>query len=151
VEEITTRIDQLANLMQEYHLEDARLAGEDWLVEFSTTSKHKQAIITPTDAAVQSQPIARPKRKKPEPQAPEAPVGDPILSPITGIFYNSPKPDSPTFVKRGDSVTEGQVIGLVEAMKVFNEILAPRDGIASDYLFKSGSLVQPEDALIYLE
>jgi acetyl-CoA carboxylase biotin carboxyl carrier protein len=58
------------------------------------------------------------------PAAPAAPAGTPIKSPMMGIFYRASSPSSPPFVKEGDQVKPGQVICMIEAMKVFNEIKA---------------------------
>ena len=50
-----------------------------------------------------------------------------ILSPMVGTFYNSPSPDSPTYVKVGDTVKSGDIVCIVEAMKMMNEIECPFD------------------------
>ena len=69
---------------------------------------------------------------------------------MTGIYYSAPSPGSPPFVKEGDSVSAGQVIGLIEAMKVFNEIPAPTSGVVSKIVAESGQLVNFGDPLLYL-
>ena len=58
------------------------------------------------------------------PAAPAQPAGTPIKSPMMGIFYRAPSPSSPPFVKEGDQVKAGQVLCMIEAMKVFNEVKA---------------------------
>lgn len=64
-----------------------------------------------------------------ESSAPAAPVlsGDMIVSPMVGTFYSAPSPDSASFVKVGDRVKKGQVIGILEAMKIMNELEAEFD------------------------
>lgn len=64
-----------------------------------------------------------------ESSAPAAPVlsGDMIVSPMVGTFYSAPSPDSAAFVKVGDRVKKGQVIGILEAMKIMNELEAEFD------------------------
>lgn len=64
-----------------------------------------------------------------ESAAPAAPVhtGDMIVSPMVGTFYSAPSPDSAPFVKVGDRVKKGQVIGILEAMKIMNELEAEFD------------------------
>lgn len=71
-------------------------------------------------------------------------------SPTTGIYYSSPNPGAPPFVKVGDTVEAGQVIGLIEAMKVFNEITATVSGSVLRVSAQNGQLVQPGDPLIYI-
>jgi acetyl-CoA carboxylase biotin carboxyl carrier protein len=51
-----------------------------------------------------------------------------ILSPLPGTFYRRPAPDKPLFKSEGDTVTEGEVIGLIEVMKSFNEVKADKSG-----------------------
>jgi len=77
-----------------------------------------------------------------------------IVSPMVGVFYRSPSPNDPAFVEIGDRVEVGQTVGLVEAMKVFNEIASEVEGVIvaihaqSSDLVESGSslmLVRPEE------
>jgi acetyl-CoA carboxylase biotin carboxyl carrier protein len=73
-----------------------------------------------------------------------------VSSPMTGIYYSAPSPNAPEFVKEGDSVTAGQVVGLIEAMKVFNEITATTSGKVLKLVAANGALVQPGDPLLYI-
>jgi acetyl-CoA carboxylase biotin carboxyl carrier protein len=70
---------------------------------------------------------------------------------MMGIFYSQASPGSPPFVKEGDIVNAGDVVGLIEAMKVFNEITAPCAGRIGALLVKSGALVQPGEPILYVE
>jgi len=71
-----------------------------------------------------------------------------IIAPLTGIYYGSPSPTSPPFVSVGDIVQVGQVVALIEAMKVFNEIQAEVAGRVSALVAKNGEVVQKGDVLI---
>ncbi|MBI2864632.1 MAG: biotin carboxyl carrier domain-containing protein [Chloroflexi bacterium] len=73
-----------------------------------------------------------------------------VTSPLTGVFYLSPSPTSPPFVEAGDVIEEGQVVGMVEAMKVFNEIKAEWSGRVVRIFARSGELVQTGQALLEL-
>ena len=75
----------------------------------------------------------------------------PVAAPIMGVFYRSPNPDSPPFVEIGDTVEAGQVIGLIEAMKTFNEVPSEVAGRVRAISAQSGALVSPGDPLILLE
>ena len=74
--------------------------------------------------------------------------GTPIATPITGIYYASSRPGAEPFVKVGDWITEGTVIGLVEAMKVFNEVVADKSGSVTEVLVASGDSVTEGEPLI---
>jgi acetyl-CoA carboxylase biotin carboxyl carrier protein len=70
-----------------------------------------------------------------------APVGNYIKSPIVGTFYSAPAPDKPPFVKVGDKVVKGQVVCIVESMKLMNEINSEFDGTVAAVLALDGEAV----------
>lgn len=70
-----------------------------------------------------------------------------ISSPLVGTFYESPKPGEPAFVKVGDNVKAGQVICIIEAMKIMNEITADMDCEILEILVKNGQSVECEQPL----
>ena len=74
-----------------------------------------------------------------------------IVAPLTGIYYAAPSPMSPPFVSVGDVVQVGQVVALIEAMKVFNEIQAEISGRITELVATNGDVVQKGDALIKVE
>ena len=75
----------------------------------------------------------------------------PVISPLTGIFYASPAPGSASYVLVGGEVAVGQVIGLVEAMKLFNEIKSQVAGRVVRVVAESGALVKAKQPLIEVE
>lgn len=145
--DLKTQITELAHLMEEFGLDQAKLKGEDWKIEFSRLGP---AAVAPVSAATPTQDAPRAARQaeRPKPAPKAAPAGTPITSPMMGIYYSSPSPGTPPFVKLGDTVTAGQVIGLIEAMKVFNEITATASGSVLATPAENGQLVQPGDTLI---
>jgi acetyl/propionyl-CoA carboxylase alpha subunit len=78
------------------------------------------------------------------------PDGNPILAPFTGIFYRSSSPTAEPYVHEGDWVDGGATIGLIETMKIFNEVKAEQAGRVSRVLVESGQLVHAGDALVML-
>ncbi|MCL2888904.1 MAG: pyruvate carboxylase subunit B [Eggerthellaceae bacterium] len=94
-----------------------------------------------------------------EPQAAEAPKDDkdrpatwkPIITQLPGTFYVSPKPGEAPFVKVGDEVAANQVLGIVETMKLMNEIPAEEIGTIREVCFDDASAVNAGDALFYYE
>ena len=75
----------------------------------------------------------------------------PVPTPLTGVYYSSPSPTSPPFVNIGDVIHVGQVIALVEAMKVFNEIQSEVAGRVVSLAAKNGDVVQKGSALLKVE
>ncbi len=74
-----------------------------------------------------------------------------VLAPITGVFYTSSSPSAPAFVQIGDHVQSGQVVCLVEAMKVFNEIKTEIGGTVVALPPKNGQLVKKGDPLVRIK
>ena len=73
-----------------------------------------------------------------------------VTAPLSGVFFAAPAPDEPPYVNEGDDVEAGQVVALVEAMKVFNEIHVDVPGTIVKIHVASGQLVQSGQALLYL-
>ena len=97
-----------------------------------------------------------------EPGAPAggAPEGEPgpgphavhtIVAPLTGVYYRSPSPGAQPYVREGAQVSTGQVIGLIEAMKLFNEIKSDVTGTVHRLVAADGALVKAREPLIEVE
>ncbi|MBO0712491.1 MAG: acetyl-CoA carboxylase biotin carboxyl carrier protein, partial [Acetobacteraceae bacterium] len=74
-----------------------------------------------------------------------------VLSPMVGVAYLSPEPDSPPYVSVGQTVAEGQTLLLIEAMKTFNQIKAPKSGTVAQILVATGGPVEYGEVLMILE
>lgn len=135
--------------MDEFRLEEAKLEGDGWKVAFRKNRAQKGTMMVSAGGAAPEAPSAD---LEPVDEAvfDAKPTGTPISSPMTGIFYSSPSPNAPTFVKEGETVTAGEVVGLIEAMKVFNEIHAPVSGTVDRIVAANGALVNPGDPLIFI-
>ena len=75
-------------------------------------------------------------------EKPTAITGKTVKSPLVGTFYAAPSPEAETFVKKGDTVKKGQVLGIVEAMKLMNEIESEYDGVVEDILIGNEDTVE---------
>ena len=71
-----------------------------------------------------------------------------VVAPLTGVFYGSPTPEAAPYVREGGAVSAGQVIGLIEAMKLFNEIKSDITGTVQRIAVESGALVKQKQVLI---
>lgn len=77
--------------------------------------------------------------------------GDSLTSPMVGTFYRSPSPNTPAFVNVGDKVKKGQVLAIIEAMKIMNEIEADFDCVIKDILPSDGQPVEFGTPLFIVE
>lgn len=77
-------------------------------------------------------------------------AGETIKSPMVGVLYLSANPGEEPYVKIGDTVKEGDILCLIEAMKTFNQIKSPKGGIIKDILVTSGSAVEYDEPLFVI-
>ena len=98
-----------------------------------------EAATTP---AVAVEPVAAPAQTA---------EGDVVESPLVGVAYLSPAPDKPAFVSVGDKVTKGQTLLIIEAMKVMNEVPAPKDGIVTEILVANEEMVEFGKGLVRIK
>jgi acetyl-CoA carboxylase biotin carboxyl carrier protein len=82
---------------------------------------------------------------------PSADGGHPIKAPLVGTFYRASQPGAPAFVSEGDTVDAGQTVGIVEAMKLMNQVQADVAGKVSKILAEDGSWVEFEQTLMLIE
>ena len=77
--------------------------------------------------------------------------GNEMKSPLVGTFYNAPSPDAEPFVKVGDHVTKGQTLGIIEAMKLMNEIECEYDGVIKEILVDNMDMVEYGQTFFIIE
>ena len=80
----------------------------------------------------------------------EAPRGAPIMAPLAGLYYSRPTPADPPYVEAGSSIVPGQVVALIETMKIFNEIKAEIAGEVTEIMCRDGDLVEVGKPLLYV-
>jgi len=102
-------------------------------------------------APVQAATLTLPAAATPAPAAPATLPAGAVKAPMVGTAYLAPSPEAPPFVKLGDSVREGQPLLIIEAMKVMNQIPAPRAGKVVQILVVDGAPVEYGQPLIVLE
>ena len=85
-----------------------------------------------------------------EPNVSEQIDGDQVLAPLVGVFYAAPTPEDSAYVQVGDKVKAGQILCLIEAMKMMSEITAPRDGVIKKIYVKNQDVVGYEDPLFLI-
>lgn len=114
-------------------------------VEGTVVATQQQPLPTPSAAPAPQVAAEEVKEEK------HSPKGEYITSPMVGTFYRAPSPDSPPFVKVGDTVSKGQTLCIIEAMKIFNEIEAEFDCKILDILVEDGQPVEYDMPLFLVE
>ena len=101
------------------------------------------APSTPVESAVEEVPAPA--------ESTVAPEGDVVESPLVGVAYLAAGPDKPAFVTVGESVKKGQTLVIIEAMKVMNEIPAPKDGVVTEILVSNEEMVEFGKGLVRIK
>lgn len=113
------------------------------------TDVTESAALTAPASLAAPAPVAAPEVvEAPAAPAPEpATAGKDVPAPMVGVVYLQANPDADPYVQVGDSVKKGQVLCLIEAMKLMNEIVAPQDGVVSAILVENENIVEYGQAL----
>lgn len=141
------RIEDLANILQNSSVGEIELTEGGTEVIIRRQSEAEEGILPQQQTPMQRTP---PDAKVPDPPAKED-RSRAITAPVSGIFYTSPTPGAPPFVKVGDVIQPEQVIALIEAMKVFNEIRPDMAGHLVQVSAESGLLVKKGDVLFRVD
>ena len=146
-------IRELAAILDETGLTEIEISEKDRRIRIARTPAPVNYAMAPQAAAA---PAATPASDA-APVAPSPVVAmdashpGAVTSPMVGVAYLSPDPESPNFVAVGQRVEAGQTLLLIEAMKTFNQIRAPKAGTVTRILVSSGSPVEYGEALMILE
>lgn len=146
-------IEKLANLVDEKNLTEITVEDGDKAVIIKKGYMGAPAPATPVQvAAPQTQTAAAPQSApSAQAQSNDQPKGTAITSPMVGAFYAAPSPGAKPFVKVGDTVAAGQVVCIVEAMKLMNEIESEVSGKITQICVEDGQSVEYGQVLMYVE
>ena len=149
------KIKKLIELLEESNVEELEIKEGEESVRISRGSKSNNVAAErlPVYAAPVAEPApvvaAAPAPVAASPAA-EAPAGHTVNSPMVGTFYSSPSPGAAPFVSVGQSVKEGDVVCIVEAMKMMNQIEADKSGVIEAILVDDGQPVEFEQPLVII-
>lgn len=142
-------IRRLAGLLDETGLAEIEIAEGESRLRVVRGQATATVFAAPAAAGARAGALpAEPAR--PEPALDAAHPGA-VVSPMVGVAYLAPEPGAPPFVKVGDTVAQGQTLLLIEAMKTFNQIKAPKAGTVSRILVESGAPVEYGEVLMLLD
>lgn len=138
-------VRHLTRLLEENDLTEIEYGRDGWHIKVGrgggvAVSESRRGNLEPGDAPGAS-----------EDAAPGIDIANAVTSPMVGVVFTASDPETPPFVNAGDEVTEGQTLLLIEAMKVFNPITAPRSGTVTKILITNGAPVEFGEPLLILE
>ncbi|WGU38694.1 MULTISPECIES: acetyl-CoA carboxylase biotin carboxyl carrier protein [unclassified Phenylobacterium] len=145
-------VRKLADILTETGLTEIEVEHNDLKIRVAKTAAPAAVQYAPAPAAYAAAPApaAAPVTGEAAPAAVER-KGDVVKSPMVGTVYLQPQPDAAPFVKVGDTVTAGQTLLIVEAMKTMNPIPAPRGGKIVEIIVQDAQPVEFGEPLIVIE
>ena len=147
----TDYIEKLAKIIADNSLTEISLEDGEQAI---TIRKDLPEVIQAVAPAVQAPVAAQAQAPAPvtqQEQKPAAKKGTPITSPMVGTFYKSPSPDAAPFVEVGQTIKQGDVVCIVEAMKLMNEIESEVSGKITEICVDDGQPVEFGQVLMYVE
>lgn len=148
------KIKKLIELLEESDVEELEIHEGDDSVRIS---RRREQLAAPQYMAQYPSPAPQPgsypqqsTQASDEPAKPAEPSGHAVKSPMVGTFYRSPSPTAKSFVEVGQSVKAGDVVCIVEAMKMMNQIEADKSGTIAEILVENGQPVEFDQPLIII-
>ena len=149
-------VRKLADILTDTGLSEIEVEHGGLRIRVARTLSAAVQVAAPAPAAIMAAPAPAPLAAAPPSQAaaerPAAPPrGEVVKSPMVGTVYLQPQPDAEAFVKVGDTVSAGQTLMIVEAMKTMNPIPAPKGGRVIEILVEDGQPVEFGEPLVVIE
>lgn len=148
------KIKKLIELLEESNIEELEIKEGEESVRISRgstkTPQYIQAAPAMAPAVAPAPVAAAPISAAAAPAVDETPAGHEVKSPMVGTFYGSPSPGSDPFITVGKHVKQGDVICIIEAMKMMNQIEADKSGTIQAILVEDGEPVEFDQALVII-
>ena len=146
------KLKKLIDLVEESGISELELTEGEEKVRISRNSPNSQAMIQPMHMQhMYAAPAGMPAPAAAPVEAAEPEIeGHVVKSPMVGTFYRSPSPDAKAFVDVGSKVETGDTIGIIEAMKLLNEIEADHTGVIKAILVENGQPVEYGEPLFVI-
>ncbi len=137
------KVKKLIELLEESDIAEIEIKEGDDSVRIS---RGQSSAAVMAAAPVMAAPVA-----PPAPTEPAAPAGHAVTSPMVGTFYRAPAPGAKNFVEIGDSVTVGETLCIIEAMKMMNQIESDKAGVVKAVLIDEAQPVEFDEPLFIIE
>jgi acetyl-CoA carboxylase biotin carboxyl carrier protein len=147
---ILAAVDLLAPAFERAGLDELELAVGDLSVRLARP-RATPAAPPPAAAPADAPAPAAPSSDGLTPYGEPAPGMRHVAAPLTGVWYPAPSPGARPYVNEGDEIAAGQVVGLIEAMKLFNEIKSDAAGRITRVLVENGTLVKRKQPLLEID
>ena len=143
-------IQKLADLVADKNLGEITVQNGDSTI---TVKAAAQTVVESLPVAAAAAPLAAaPVAAAPAPEAKAAaPAGKFVKAPIVGTFYAASAPDQPPFVKVGDQIKKGDVLFIIESMKLMNEVQSEIEGTIAEILVGNGEAVEYDQPILRVE
>ena len=145
----------IVSLMQKSDLTELEIEVKDLKLRLSRPGSnqgsvsHREVVVHPQP--IQAQPLDNPASSKPTDATKDKEDANSFVSPMVGTFYRRPSPDDPEFIKVGDKIKKGDVLCIIEAMKVMNTIVADKSGKIIFIGFEDNQPIEFNQLLLIIE
>ncbi|MBB6249286.1 acetyl-CoA carboxylase biotin carboxyl carrier protein [Rhodanobacter sp. A1T4] len=147
------KIKKLIDLLEESNLAELEIKEGEEVVRLSRVPKNAAPVAAhtvPAPAPVAAAPAPVAAAVAEAPAADALPAGHVVKAPMVGTFYASATPGTPAFVKVGQQVAAGETLGIIEAMKMFNQIEADVAGTVKAILIENGQPVEFDEPMFVI-
>jgi acetyl-CoA carboxylase biotin carboxyl carrier protein len=145
------KLKKLIDLVQESGIAELEVTEGEEKVRIARTNGGTQVYMPQSQPMMAAAPAPVAEAAPAPAPAPAEPAGHTLKAPMVGTFYRSPSPGSPAFVDVGQSVTKGQTLCIIEAMKLLNEIESDVAGTVKAILVENGQPVEYGQPLFIIE
>lgn len=147
------KIEQIAKIVSDNELSEITVSAGECRLTIKGKKTQPAPPVMPVPMGITApvqQTVPAPSQAVAEPVQQET-DGNVVKSPIVGTFYQSPSPDKPPFVKVGDKVKKGDVIMIIESMKLMNEVQSEFDGTVEKILVSDGQAVEYDQPIMIIK
>lgn len=145
-------IQKLADLVVDKNLGEITVQNGDSTITIKGKKVAAQTVVESLPVAAAAAPLAAAPAAAPAPETKAAaPAGKFVKAPIVGTFYAASAPDQPPFVKVGDQIKKGDVLFIIESMKLMNEVQSEVEGTVAEILVGNGEAVEYDQPILRVE